>query len=1297
MYKHVFAGRGGTLYAVTAAGDLLWNRHLGFHSGGASWAPSPVRVGVDWSSYVTIMASNNGKIYAIDGAGTIIWVEHFGHETGAAQWRTLGHNYCGSGWDQFVRVVVADDNVIYGIRANGELVWHRSDGVSQWDTPQVVDTGWDVYTEVQAGPDGVLYARLPDGTLRWYKHLGVADGSPGWSGPHTVGTGWNGPSRILGSDGVLYVVRPNGSIAWHRHDGVASGADQWTRVDDVGLAFAAHIALRTSSGAYVRAQGPDAEALVADGDVVGKRETFAVVPIGTDQIALKAGNDQYICNEHGGGGVDPAAEDQDAIAGAPGNKALVANRVAIGPWETFTIKELSGGAIALQASNGKYVCALGGGGLPLIANRGSIASWETFTVEAIASTPFISVAPAFPPLLDDEPDPPADPTPPPASAPMKYLVRPLVPYAANAPGMVAANSRRFTIASEQSGLVLSSRAVPVWGTVPGGFSQLDVGVDGTVWAVNEADFETFHRWNGASWDAMGNGLVQISVGSAAHVWGVKGNGAIQRWNGGGWDSIPGTLKQVAVGADGSVWGITPADGIVEYASEGWRQIPGSLKQIAVGHRTMVWGVNASDEIFIRKGNEWLQVEGSLKQVSAAADGSVWGIGADDKLYRRSGSGWTETAGGLTYVAAGSAHNVFGLGETTVRNIGTVGAVSQQRWTGDARQQWRFRPNGDGTFRIENCATVEVLEVAGASTTAGAEIVIRPWSWSPSQRWRLDTSDDCRFRMVAKHSGLVLEIGGLEAGGGAIQSAWVMGGGQRWRIAEVLPTPFVGNVVTLYPGTNYTYENGNTDAVIDLGIGSYNQNFLNTLPDPNFKSVLVPRGLKITLLGEQGFRGHTRSMSADTPVIPESDGNSPEPINSMIIEPVATFYEHPDFQGKSVALGMGRTNLDKTEIGENTLSSLRVPSGVMVTLYERRDYEGERRVYFEDSDSLPEWGDRARSVEIRVLGLMIPRNSLRFGGKIALRGGYGKWLSARSNGTVTGEATAPLSWETFEVVRAGPTQHLSHVSYGDVVALRTAHGTFLSEWNGDAVATATSISANERWVLTRSGDGASRIFASKDDVLSFESAVGTYLGVHADTSASVDVGAIGGEERFRIDTYIPPNLQGQATGLISLGGCGANVCAAEACGADYCGAEACAADAALVSVCAVATAGAAVCMVDAAILSVRGAAAGGVALCGADACGVDVCGAAACGAAACGAAACGADACGVAASPASVCGAAACGVAASPLGTCAAEAVGIDACPLDACGANTCGINACAIDACAVDACAIDIIPLIPGI
>lgn len=80
------------------------------------------------------------------------------------------------------------------------------------------------------------------------------------------------------------------------------------------------------------------------------------------RVALRCGTGHYLCAEGGGNG------------------ALVADRVTLGPWETFELIDLGNSQVALKSVSGLYVCAENGGGQNISVNRGRLGPWETFTL-----------------------------------------------------------------------------------------------------------------------------------------------------------------------------------------------------------------------------------------------------------------------------------------------------------------------------------------------------------------------------------------------------------------------------------------------------------------------------------------------------------------------------------------------------------------------------------------------------------------------------------------------------------------------------------------------------------------------------------------------------------------------------------------------------------------------------------------------------------------------------------------------------------------------------------------------------
>jgi len=91
-------------------------------------------------------------------------------------------------------------------------------------------------------------------------------------------------------------------------------------------------------------------------------ETFSLIHLGNNKIALKANNGKYVSNEH-------------TLSGK-----LIANRDAIGAWETFEVTYL-GEEIALKADNGKYVAVNENNPNELIANTDTISERTLFKIE----------------------------------------------------------------------------------------------------------------------------------------------------------------------------------------------------------------------------------------------------------------------------------------------------------------------------------------------------------------------------------------------------------------------------------------------------------------------------------------------------------------------------------------------------------------------------------------------------------------------------------------------------------------------------------------------------------------------------------------------------------------------------------------------------------------------------------------------------------------------------------------------------------------------------------------------------
>ncbi|HPJ29788.1 MAG TPA: beta/gamma crystallin-related protein [Methanothrix sp.] len=534
--------------------------------------------------------------------------------------------------------------------------------------------------------------------------------------------------------------------------------------------------------------------------------------------------------------------------------------------------------------------------------------------------------------------------------------------------------------------------------------------------------------------------------------------------------------------------------------------------------------------------------------------------------------------------------------------------------------------------------------------------------------------------------------------------------QQWLLAEVCDNRLESTYnkrATIYEHANYQ---GRSQ---ELGPGSYLMKDLK-IGNDTLSSLKVPEGIRVTLFEHENFRGRIKIFSENTSFV-GSDFN--DLTSSILVEPVAAIYEHANFGGAKQVIGVGSYKMSDLSIGNDRISSIKVPQGLIVTLYEHANFNGRTKTFLEDASYVgDDFNDKTSSISVKAMGVVIPNDAIRYGSKIALRSYHGKYLMTRPDGSMIADRGYHDAWEHYAVVRSGASKHQSHLSYGDVISLKSTHGKFLSAWpDGRCAFDKDWTKEWEQFVIVRAGKTEDKNFVSSGDVIGLKSYHNKFMSAWPDGRCAIDKEWLKEWESWTVGLFSRPDGAVVSPGEAEAGGpgaCGAAACAAEACKADYCGAAVCGAAAALASACGLAASVVAVCGADVAGISGCIAAASGLAACGADISGAAACGAAACGLAAGGVAACGADACGAAACAAAACGAAACGAAAcgadacgaaacpadaGGAGACAAQAESIGACPADACAANACAINCCPADACAADACAIDVIPIIPFI
>ena len=80
---------------------------------------------------------------------------------------------------------------------------------------------------------------------------------------------------------------------------------------------------------------------------------------------------------------------------------------------------------------------------------------------------------------------------------------------------------------------------------------------------------------------------------------------------------------------------------------------------------------------------------------------------------------------------------------------------------------------------------------------------------------------------------------------------------------------------------------------------------------------------------------------------------------------AIAYEHNDYKGKSWELKPGSYDFDQVSasIGNDTISSVKVPAGTRVVFYEHAGFRGAQMIVTGDTPALPSFNDMVSSIKV----------------------------------------------------------------------------------------------------------------------------------------------------------------------------------------------------------------------------------------------------------------------------------------------------------------------------------------------
>ncbi|WP_437618818.1 beta/gamma crystallin-related protein [Sorangium sp. So ce1151] len=146
----------------------------------------------------------------------------------------------------------------------------------------------------------------------------------------------------------------------------------------------------------------------------------------------------------------------------------------------------------------------------------------------------------------------------------------------------------------------------------------------------------------------------------------------------------------------------------------------------------------------------------------------------------------------------------------------------------------------------------------------------------------------------------------------------------------------------------------------LSPGKYDVGAL-TIGNNALSSIRVPANWRVTLHKNSGFGGAKLVVHGGEIALLDDAWN--DEVSSIVVEEPVVAYADENFSGRAALLWPGIYDLSELGLADDTLSSLRVPVGHGVTVWENGDFSGASFEVLESTANLGVNNDRGSSLEV----------------------------------------------------------------------------------------------------------------------------------------------------------------------------------------------------------------------------------------------------------------------------------------------------------------------------------------------
>jgi hypothetical protein len=165
-FKQIFAGDGGTIYAIANNGDMKFYKYTGLGNGNLTWGSGTGnRIGTGWN-FKQVFSGGDGTIFAVKSNGDLMFYKYGGTSNGSTNWpitsKKIGNGFnfdtvfAGANYTTFPQTPIQTNYTVYGVKSNGDLYFNIYTGAPNgsatwlWSSMQQIDTGWNNFRQIIA-------------------------------------------------------------------------------------------------------------------------------------------------------------------------------------------------------------------------------------------------------------------------------------------------------------------------------------------------------------------------------------------------------------------------------------------------------------------------------------------------------------------------------------------------------------------------------------------------------------------------------------------------------------------------------------------------------------------------------------------------------------------------------------------------------------------------------------------------------------------------------------------------------------------------------------------------------------------------------------------------------------------------------------------------------------------------------------------------------------------------------------------------------------------------------------------